>query len=76
VDLMSIYMVIRDFCLSNGGREVHRSWRDKMLSQGRDVAKERMDWDTLPEDDKELDQTIARDVITDFIAFIQSHPHG
>jgi hypothetical protein len=41
------------------GKDVHREWRDGMIAQGRTVAPERMNWDTLSEQDKELDERIA-----------------
>jgi hypothetical protein len=41
------------------GRDVHREWRDGMLAQGRDVAPERMAWDTLDQRDRDLDDRIA-----------------
>ena len=31
---------IKWFALMNGAQEVHRSWRDQMVEQGRDVATE------------------------------------
>jgi hypothetical protein len=41
------------------GREVWAAWRDGMLEQGREVAPERMDWDTLSEQDRALDRYIG-----------------
>ena len=41
------------------GRDVHREWRDGMLAQGRDVAPERMTWETLDQRDRDLDDGIA-----------------
>ena len=41
------------------GRDVHAAWRDGMLAQGREVAPERMRWETLSEQDRELDDGIA-----------------
>ena len=43
-------------------QEVHAAWRDGMLSQGREVAAERMQWETLTEEDKKLDRYIAERV--------------
>jgi hypothetical protein len=40
-------------------QEVHAAWRDGMQIQGREVAAERMEWDTLSEQDKELDKYIG-----------------
>jgi hypothetical protein len=40
-------------------QEVHAAWRDGMLDQGRQVAPERMMWDTLSEQDKALDKYIG-----------------
>jgi len=41
-------------------QEVHAAWRDGMLEQGREVAAERMDWETLSEQDKALDRYIGQ----------------
>ncbi len=41
------------------GRAVHAAWRDGMLRQGREVAPERMTWDTLDQRDRDLDNEIA-----------------
>lgn len=41
------------------GRDIHREWRDGMLAQGRAVAPERMAWDTLDQQDRDLDDGIA-----------------
>jgi len=60
---------LRKFCESSGGREVHRAWRDHMLKQQRQVASERMSWDTLSNDDKSLDVSISYDVISDFLVW-------
>jgi hypothetical protein len=51
------------FATNAGGREVHRSWRDHMLAQSRDVAEQRMTWETLDPLDQALDNAIALDVI-------------
>lgn len=40
-------------------KEVHAAWRDGMLNQGREVAPERMEWDTLSDADKRLDRYIG-----------------
>lgn len=40
-------------------KEVHAAWRDGMLIQQRKVASERMKWETLSEDDHQLDLYIA-----------------
>lgn len=61
------------FALNNGAREVHRSWRDNMLHQGRAVSEERMNWETLSEYDKILDRQIAFDVIRDFVVWAEAH---
>jgi hypothetical protein len=65
---------IKEFAENNGGREVHRSWRDTMLAQGRSVAPARMAWDSLSAEDKILDRIIALEVISDFVQFVRSHP--
>ena len=61
---------IRAIAEINSGKELHRSWRDTMLSQGRHVLAERMVWDLLPTQDKELDIQIAYDVLSDFAAYL------
>lgn len=43
---------------SEPGYVIWKAWRDGMLAQGREVAPERMSWDTLPDRDKELDAAI------------------
>lgn len=66
---------IHRFAIENGAWEVHRSWRDNMLSQEREVAEDRMSWKSLPEIDKELDTAISYDVILDFVGYVLGHPH-
>ncbi len=63
---------LEEFCKLNGAREVHRSWRDNMLAQGRGVSPERMEWDTLPDIDKALDARISMDVIQDYLVWASS----
>lgn len=43
-------------------RMVHRSWRDGMLEQGREVASHRMAWESLGFQDQSLDVFIGREV--------------
>lgn len=43
-------------------RVVHAAWRDGMLAQGREVAPNRMKWETLSEEDQALDICIAENV--------------
>lgn len=45
---------------AEGGEEIWRLWRDGMVAQGRHVADERMNWETLTSDDQLLDQAISR----------------
>lgn len=40
-------------------QEVHAAWREGMLAQGREVAPERMSWETLSDQDKLLDRYIG-----------------
>ena len=42
-----------------GKEDVHREWRDGMLAQGRKVSTERMEWETLSDEDHQLDDRIA-----------------
>jgi hypothetical protein len=48
--------------LENIAKLVHATWRDGMLRQGRPVAPQRLNWDTLEEEDRELDRMIARGI--------------
>jgi len=64
------HRIVSEYCESNGGREVHRSWLYNMLTQKRAVVPERMQWDTLEDRDKKLDIAIAGDVIRDFLAWL------
>lgn len=57
-----------------GATEVYRSWRDHMLAQGREIKTEQRQWETLPEQDKELDAQIAFDVIKDFATHLRLYP--
>jgi hypothetical protein len=43
---------------TQAGYVIWRSWRDNMLAQDREVAPERMAWETLPDRDKALDAAI------------------
>ncbi len=63
---------IAQFAEANGGIEVHRSWRDNMCSQGRYVSSGRMVWAGLFDEDKALDKSISRDVITDFMVWLRA----
>jgi hypothetical protein len=56
-----------------GAKIVWQAWRDNMIRQGRYVPEERMSWETLPEQDKELDESIYEDVINAYIALIWIH---
>jgi len=49
-------------------REVHAAWRDGMRLQCREVAPERMQWDTLSTEDHALDAYIADRVISAALA--------
>jgi hypothetical protein len=46
--------------MSEPGYVIWKAWRDGMLAQGREVAPERMEWETLPLRDKALDERIER----------------
>ena len=45
------------------GRDIYREWRDGMLAQDRKVATEKMTWETLSEQDHQLDDRIAEALI-------------
>jgi hypothetical protein len=67
--------IIGQFTALDGAMQLWKSWRDTMIKQGREVSKERMEWDTLSDDDKILDAQVAFDVITDFMSWYMTHPH-
>lgn len=66
---LSVGQIAR-FAFGNGRREVHRSWRDTMLSQNREVSNDRMSWETLSPLDKLLDEQISFDVIKDYSTWV------
>lgn len=55
-----------------GWAQVWKSWRDAMLAQGREVRPELMDI-PIPPRDKELDATIASEVVDDFLTWASAH---
>lgn len=62
-----------EFAKANGAMEVHRSWRDRMLAQGRNVDDDKMTWEGLSVRDQILDEVIAFDVIRDFVIWYNAH---
>lgn len=56
---------------SDEGREVHSAWRDGMRAQRREVAPNRLRWETLEERDRLLDGEIAERVLGDFLGWIE-----
>ena len=64
---------VEEYAPINGSREVHRSWRDTMLSQDREVSEKRKNYETLYMYDKVLDSEIASDVIKDFLVWYEGH---
>lgn len=56
---------------SDGGKAVWSAWVAQMNGQGREVAEARQSWDTLPEQDKELDAMIAGHVAIDFMHWLR-----
>lgn len=62
----------REFAATQGAKVVHASWRDHMLEQGREVSSERMQFDTLSDQDRELDYHIAFDVLKAYYDWIAS----
>lgn len=58
---------ITDWAMAEGGKAVHRSWRDRMLFQNRDVTEQRKQWEALDSKDHLLDQGIALDVVLDYL---------
>lgn len=64
-------MVI-EYSKVNGAVQVWSSWREKMMSQGREVNDKFHSW-PIPERDIELDAQIAADVIDDFLVWVKAH---
>ena len=71
--LDQLFETIEEYAKVNGSREVHRAWRDIMISQGREVPEQRMKYETLDHKDKLLDAIIAKDLITDFLVWFENH---
>ncbi len=65
-----ISRLAKGFVETEGAKAVFESWRDGMLEQVRKVPSNRMHWESLDPIDKELDETIAFDVINKFLDFI------
>lgn len=61
--------VIAEYAAVNGSMEVHRSWRDTMLSQDRSPNPDRLLYSNLSKEDQDLDSTIAFDVVKDFLVW-------
>jgi hypothetical protein len=53
-------------------REVHAAWRDGMIAQGREVAPERMEWETLSDHDRDLDRYIGERMASLLVAAWQA----
>ena len=64
--------LIHDYCKLNGAIQVWSTWRQKMISQGREVKDKYRGW-PIPDQDIELDSLIAYDVIDDFLTWIGAH---
>jgi len=64
--------MLAQYAKSRGAYEVWRSWVVAMLTQGREVTKERLDWSTLPDRDKDLDSDIAFCVARDCLEWIKN----
>jgi hypothetical protein len=63
-----------DYAKKYGCKAIHRIWRDEMIQQKREVIKERMSWDTLPDNDKALDSKIAYEIIMDWFTYMYGEP--
>ncbi len=73
MDFFLLEKIIKEYAES-GAFEVWRSWRDTMIAQGRPVKDELMAL-PIPDRDMELDAQIARDVVEDFLAWVDAHHH-
>jgi hypothetical protein len=60
---------------TQGGRAVHRLWRDKMHDQGRDTLYRDV-WEKLAEKDQALDQAIALGLLRDFLGHVSARTSG
>lgn len=58
---------IQEWAETQGAHDVWEAWRDGMILQKRDVADNRLNWDTLPEQDQRLDVYIATRILARFI---------
>lgn len=64
---------IREFSRVNGAYEVHLTWKNTKLKQGRDIPDHQRKFSELPEQDVELDREVAFNVISDYIVYIRTH---
>jgi hypothetical protein len=60
---------------AQGGRAVHRLWRDGMHGQGRDTLYRDV-WEKLAEKDQALDQAIALGLLRDFLGHVSARVSG
>lgn len=61
---------VKAFCEIKGAEILFIAWRNHMIGQGRDVPEERLNWATLPDQDKELDRLIAEEILLYFATFV------
>jgi hypothetical protein len=60
---------------TQGGRAVHRLWRDAMHDQGRDTLYRDV-WEKLEAKDQALDHTIALGLLRDFLGHVSARSRG
>jgi len=61
------------FAQQRGGRVVWESLCANIQRQGRHVADQRLSWEILPAQDKELNAMVSNDVLNDFAAWLREY---
>lgn len=70
-----LLLVVSQFAGLDGAHDVWHAWKVKMRAQGRPIRPELEEWETVPDQDRQLDTFIAASVILDFMSWYQTHPH-
>lgn len=70
VEIIIDRKIIELYCSTSGAYQVWLSWKDGMKSQGREIKEHQEKWDTMKEEDKDLDRSIAENIIDDFLTWL------
>lgn len=62
---------VKKFSEKIGNRIVWLTWYKEMKRQGREVKEHQHSWETLPENDKDLDKIISYQLIIEFLIWLR-----